>query len=311
LTLPVANAPPFVLDVDTGRVTPISGLKIAGNVVVTVLPAGRDAIVWLYRDRPRRKAPRAEIYLVRHSTTRATRLATAWEAAAAKDGAAVWLKRYVDPRRCSLSEVSLDGSVRQRPRPVPCSARLVDAGAGAVLVDGRTVRDPRSGETLLKATGLWAMLGRYAISSDGSRGPFAVADLQSGQSWPLPYPSKIGGQGGTDEAAVDPRRQLIALSYSDPAYEVTGTQVTDVWLLDPATRRLRQLPDMPAVVSLKRTSLEWTSDGGLVMLAETDGRNIVAVWRLGQRRIKVRSVRIPARNSGSDAFIIWKAPRSQ
>jgi hypothetical protein len=311
LRLLVANAPPFVLNVDTGRITPISGLKIAGNVVVTVLPAGRDAIVWLYRDRPRRKVPRAEIYLVRHGTTRATRLATAWEAAATNGGAAVWLKRYVDARRCSLSEVSLDGTVLQSPRRVPCSQRLVDAGAGAVLVDGKAVRDPRSGETMLEATELWAMVGHYAISSDSSRGPLAVVDQQSGQSSPLPYPSKIGGQGGTDESAVDPRRQLIALSYSDPAYEFTGTQVTDVWLLDPATRRLRQLPDMPAVVSLKRTSMAWASDRGLVMLAETEGRNVVAIWRPGQKRIKVRSVRIPARNSGSDAFIIWRAAPSR
>lgn len=66
---------------------------------------------------------------------------------------------------------------------------------------------------------------------------------------------------------------------------------------------------MPAVVSLKRTSIEWTSYGQLVMLAETDQRNVVAVWRPGEKRIKVRPVRLPVRNSGSDAFVVWRAAR--
>lgn len=304
LKLLVANAPPFVLDVDTGRITRITGLKIRGNVVLTVLPAGRDAIVWLYRDRPRTKVPRAEIYVVRRGTTKAVRLATAWEVAPTADGSAVWLKRYDDARRCSLREVSLEGAERQGPRAVPCSGRLVDAGAGAVLVDGTSVLDPSTGETLLDAPELWAMVGHFAITTEGSRGPLTVVDLQSGERWRSRYPSRIAGQGGTDEATVEARRQLVALSYSNPAYEFTGTQVTDVWLLDPATRRLRQLPDMPAVVSLKFTSMEWTSDGKLVMLAETEGRFVVAVWRPGQERIRVRPVRLPARNSGSDAFVV-------
>jgi len=270
-----------------------------------VQAVGSDAIVWLDRDRPRTALPRAEIYAVRHGSTRATRLASAWEVAPTADGAAVWVKRYETERRCSLFKVSLYGSERQGQRPVPCFTRLVDAGAGAVLVDGGSVSDVITGEKLLDATELLAMVGDYAVSAEGSQGPFTVSHLRAGERWPLRYPSTIAGQGGSDEAAVATERQLIALSYSDPAYQLTGTQVTDVWLLDPASRRLRQLPDMPAAVSLKRTSIEWTSDGRLVMLAETEGRNVVAVWRPGQRRIRVRPVRLPARNSGSDAFVVW------
>lgn len=41
-------------------------------------------------------------------------------------------------------------------------------------------------------------------------------------------------------------------------------------------RRFRHLPDMPAAVSLKFTSMSWTSDGRLVMLARTAGREVVA-----------------------------------
>jgi len=46
-----------------------------------------------------------------------------------------------------------------------------------------------------------------------------------------------------------------------------------------------------------------------VMLAQTDGpsgnRDLLAVWKPGQRHIALRPVRLPARNSGSDAFVIW------
>jgi hypothetical protein len=305
LRLLVANSPPFILNVDTGRITRISGLKIGDNVVLTVFAVGRHAIVWLDRNRPRTTFPRAEIYVVRRGATRATRLATAWEVASAADGSAVWLKRYDDARHCTLREVLLDGTERQSPRPVACSARLVDAGAGAVLVDGTSVRDPSTRETLLVAPDLWAMVGDYAITSEGSQGPFTVSHLRSGERWPLRNPSRIADQGGADEAAVETRRQLVALSYSNPAYGLT--QVTDTWLLDPTTRRLRPLPDMPAIVSIKRTSMEWTSDGRLVLLAKTEGRNVVAVWRPGQKRIRVRPVRLPVRNSGSDAFVVWRA----
>ncbi len=88
-----------------------------------------------------------------------------------------------------------------------------------------------------------------------------------------------------------------------------GIQVTDVWLLDPATRHFRHLPDMPAAVQLKFTSMAWASDSRLVMLAQTSGpsgdRDLVAVWKPGQRQIALRLVRLPARNSGSDAFVVW------
>jgi len=208
-----------------------------------------------------------------------------------------------------LREISLDGSERQPPRPVSCAARLVDASTGALLIDGASIIDPSTGETLLDAIRLWAIVGDFAVTAEGLQGPLAVTDLRSGERWPLRYPSRIGGQGGLDEAAVHPKRALVALSFSDPAYQFGGTQVTDVWLLDPATRQLCHLPDMPAAVSLKFTSMSWTSDGRLVILAETGQRNVVATWRPGRKRIRVRPVRLPARNSGSDAFVVWSAAR--
>jgi len=145
----------------------------------------------------------------------------------------------------------------------------------------------------------------------GSGPPLTVIDLRTGTRWRLPWPSRIRGtdQSGTDQAVVQPGGRLIALDFADPAYALTGIQVTDVWLLDPTTRHFRHLPDMPAAVQLKFTSMAWASDSRVVMLARTSGpsgdRDLVAVWKPGQRQIALRLVRLPARNSGSDAFVVW------
>jgi len=177
-----------------------------------------------------------------------------------------------------------------------------DAGGGAVLVQGRKVVDPDRRRTLFTGGRVWALSGQTALVIRGVRRPLTLTDLRSGAQWSLPWPSQIGG---TDHAVVQPTNESIALSFSDPAYQGGGTQVTDLWLLDPETRSLDHLPDMPAAVSLKFTSMQWTSDGRLVMLAETARRNVVAVWRPGQERIAVKRVPLPLRNSGSDSFVVW------
>ena len=81
--------------------------------------------------------------------------------------------------------------------------------------------------------------------------------------------------------------------------------MTDVWLLDAASGAFNQLPDMPAIVSLKRTSWAWTTDGRLVFLAETVDGTVVGVWKPGDSRIAVKRMKLPERNSGSDSFVPW------
>lgn len=305
LRLLVANNPPFLLDVDTGRRTRIRGLDVRGHAVLSVLAVGKDAIVWLDRAPLTRRVPRAEIYVVRHGRTSATRLATAWQVAPAADGAGVWLTSYRDGRHCTLREVALDGRQLRSPRPVACSTQLIDAGGSALLVQGNSVVDPETRRTLLRSGGVWARAGHFVLTAADVQGPLTLTDLRTGARSRFRYPSQIGGQGGRDQAVVEPRGERMALSFSDPAYELSGTQVTDVWLLETSNRRLQQLPDMPAAVRLKFTSMSWTSDGRLVFLAETHQDEVVAVWRPGQKRIAVRRVRLPARNSGSDSFVVW------
>ena len=305
LRLLVAADPPFLLDVDTGRVKPIAGVQVRDRPVLSVLAVGKDAVVWLARRA--RGALRAEIYVVRRGATNATRLATAWDVASSADGRAVWLKSFADARHCTLRELGLDGRERRRARRVPCSTRLLGVGGGALLLQGSSVIDPRNGRTVSRSGGPWAVAGRFALTG-GSRGGLALKDLSTGGRWQLGWPSAVGGptsQGGVDQAVVRADGRLVAVSFSDPAWQGGGSQVTDVWLLHPATRRFEHLPDMPAFVSLKFTSMSWTSDGQLVMLARTAQHDLVAVWRPGQKRIEVRHVRLPDRNSGSDSFVVW------
>jgi hypothetical protein len=81
--------------------------------------------------------------------------------------------------------------------------------------------------------------------------------------------------------------------------------VLDVWVLDTRTAKLTQVPGMPAFVSLKATSMQWTHDGRLVLLAESDGRAFVAAWRPGQRPLPINPVKLPKRSGGSDAFAVF------
>jgi len=300
LTLLVANDPPILFNVDTGRITPVSGLDARGNPVLSVLAVGKDAVVWLDRRTPVRTVPTAEIYVVRHGLSTAARIASGWDIAPAADGRAVWVKSFAEARHCALRELALSGH-QLRSRPVPCSMRLIDGGSGALLVQGSSVVDPLTRRTLLRTGGLWAVAGSYALTSVGCCHPLTLTNLRSGKRRHLPWPSKITG---SDQAAVQPNHKLVAIDFADPAYQGSGTQVTDTWLLDPATGRIEHMPDMPADVALKFTSMSWTSDGRLVWLAQTAGHDVVAVWRPGQKRIAVRRAQLPVRDSGSDSFVV-------
>jgi hypothetical protein len=306
LRLLVADDPPFVVNVDAGIVTPVTGLNVQGNPVLSVVAVGKDAVLWLDRRAPASQVPRAEIYVVRHGTTDATRIATGWDVAPADNGQAVWLLHFEDAHHCTLSEVGLDGRTLRGPRAVACSTQLIDTGSGAALVQGSSVVDPATGRILLRRGGLWVIAGHRALSSNNSGAPLTLTDLRNGASRRLAWPSRIGS---TDQAVVQANGRLIALDFADPAYQQSGTQVTDVWLLDPATGRFQHLPDMPAAVHLKFTSMAWTTDGRLVMLAGlsggTGGRNVVVVWKPGAKQIALRPVQLPARTSGSDSFVIW------
>src|SRR5262249_49582639 len=210
LRLLVSADPPFVLNVDTGAIRPVAGLEANGNPVLTILPVGQDAVVWLDRGARSGGFPRAEIYLVRHGTTQATRIATGWEVAPADGGHAIWLLSFKDTRHCTLTKIGLDGRTRQRARPVSCSVQLIDAGFGAVLVHSRTVVDPATGRTLLSGGSLWAIAGGRALTSTGSGPPPTPVDPRTRP----PPPPIVGGGGGLAGSVAPISQAPTKLSFS-------------------------------------------------------------------------------------------------
>jgi hypothetical protein len=176
LRLLVANNPPFVINVDTGQVTRIKGLPIRGRAVVNVRRVGSRAVIWV-DDRPQgATVPHASLFVLPPGARVAKRVATGWEVAGSADGRGLWVKAYVSARRCVLREVDFRGRLRRPARTVPCTARLVDVGR-AVVVTRSAVADPGTRRVLLRGSGVWAIAGRYALSSSTPR-RLLVTDLR-------------------------------------------------------------------------------------------------------------------------------------
>ena len=228
--------------------------------------------MWLDRAASATKTPDAEIYVVRRGRTRAVRPARAWQVAPAADGRAVWLKSYTRARRCDLREVALNGRQRRSRAGAPFGAarRL---RRGPLLVQGRAHFDPRTEELLLQAASGQDRPDRARAPGRAAHSPCPTA------GWAMPWPSQIGG---TDQAAVHSNGGSIALSFSDPAHQGGGEQVTDPWLLDRARRALHHLPCRRRSRSSSRAcsgraTAGWSSSQRL-------RQNVVAVWRPGQER---------------------------
>ena len=229
LVLLVSADPPYLLDVDTGRVTPVNGLSVPGpGPVLSVLAVGQDAVVWIDRRPLASGIPDDDIYLVRHGDATATRIAAGSDVQPVAGGRSVWVKSFTGAHHCTLAEIDLAGRHLRGPRPVPCSAALTDPGAGALLVQGGSVIDPASGCVLLRTSSLWAIAGHLALTVGEPPHPLTLTDLRTGTRRALRWPSQVGGPyAGADQAAVDPSAKLIALSFSDPAYEGTGVQIRE------------------------------------------------------------------------------------
>jgi len=125
----------------------------------------------------------------------------------------------------------------------------------------------------------------------------------------LPRPSTAWDS----QPAVDPRGRFVALVFGIPAWYTSSLpkgwkggplQVLDVWILDTQTAKLTQLPGMPAFMAIKRSDVAWTNDGRLVLLGHTNGEDVVAVWRPGQRRLALKTVQLPELDGGSRSFAI-------
>jgi hypothetical protein len=294
LRLLVASNPPFVLDVDTGGVTPVPGVRVMKRGILWVVGVGGRAAIVVAQS-----APDADLYAVRGRRARTSYLGTGRDAAPAGHGQTVWIKSLLGRSHCTLRQVALDGRQLRAPRAFPCAATIYPGGSLGLVVKRTRVIDPLTGRTVLKTPwGVLAAAGEKLLLA-GPDKQFTLIDAGGRVLGRLPWPSILTW---SDQPTVDPRGRFVAVAFADPAWQGGGRQVTDVWLLDTKTKRLTQLPGMPAFVRLKFTSMSWTHDGRLVLLGESSRKAFVAVWRPGQRRLAVKTVHLPERTSGSDSF---------
>jgi hypothetical protein len=302
LRLLVADNPPFVLDVDSGRRSEIMGLPpLPDDALVAVASAGRDAVLWIDSPSSGHSVPAADVYVVRRGTTSARFVVSAWEVASTTDGRALWILRYVDTSHCVLREVGLDGQILSGDRPISCSTRLLGGRFG--VVPGKptdALLDLTIGRDVLHAGGIFAAADPSVL---GSHPPhrLSIINARTGIRRRLRWPSAIGG---LDASATSPNRRVVAVGFGDPAYGI-GSQLLDVWLLDLKTHRMRQLPSMPAVVLLKFTSMTWADNERLVFLAQTKRRTLLAIWRRGAKTLALKALRLRQRHGGSDTFVAW------
>ncbi len=292
LRLLVADDPPFVLDVDSGRSTRVRGLTRLSSVSVSSA-AGKAGVV----------IAGEEVFAVRGRAAHVTRLGPARDAVPSPGGRSVWLKTGAGGTSCMLREVRLDGTATGARSRTPC-ASLIQPGGSVGVVAGRTsVVDPATGRVRYRSRwGILAAAGQKLVLAGPGR-QLTLVDVTTRAERRLSWPSIVTY---TDRPAVDPRGRYVVLAFANPAWPDergdTAGQVMDAWLLDTRTAELTQVPGMPAFVGLKTTSMEWTSDGRLVLLGEDDRRGFVAVWRPGQARLSVKTVKLPRRVGYSDSF---------
>ena len=295
LRLLVASDRPFVLDVDTGSVMPVHGVRTMSRGTLWVVGVGGRSAVVVARS----AWARADVYAIRGRKARVTSLGIGTNTWPAADGRTVWVQSAASGSRCTLRRMGLDGRLLRAPQPFPCAVSDPTAGSLGLVARRTRVLDPHTGRLVLGTRwGVLAAAGTKLVLAGPGR-KLTLLDGVTRAQQRLPWPSILGYH---DRSEVDPRGRFVALGFADPAWHGGGNQALDVWLLDTKTGKLAQLPGMPAFVSLKRTSLAWTDDGRLVLPGESNGRDVVAVWRPGQRRLGLKVVPLPERTGGSDSF---------
>jgi len=304
LRLLVPNNPPIVLDVDSGSVSP-TGVPAMARGALRISGIGGRAAVVVQHSHWQRK----DIYAVRGRDAHVSKLGTGANVWPAADGRSVWVQSVVSRSRCTLRRMGLDGRQLRAPRPFPCATGSDPAVGSLGLVSRRTrVLDPQTGRLVLQTRwGILAAAGPTLVLAGPatvvtSSHQFTLLDATTRSERRFRWPSILPYR---DAPAVDPRGRFVALAFADPTTSFGG-QALDVWLVDTLTGKLTQLPGMPALVSLKRTSMAWTDDGRLVLLSGRNGRYVVAVWRLGQRRLALKTVQLAELDAGSDSFAILR-----
>ena len=294
LRLVVADKPPIVLDIDAAHATPLRRVPRLRRGVLWVVGAGGHSAVVVSRSRSRH----ADLYAVSGREGRVVVLGDGEDVVPAVDGRSVWIKVFARSG-CTLRQRSLEGMDVRAPRAFPCESTIASAGSHGIVVNRTRVIDPRTGQTLLRARwGVLAATGRTLVLA-GPGKTFTIVGGGRRVIRRVRWPSTLAG---LDVPVADPRGRFVALAFADPAL-----QALDVWILDTKTMRLTQLPAMPTLVPLKRTSMAWTRDGRLVLLSQKGGKFVLALWRPGEDRLTVKTLPLrDQRDGSSDSFALLR-----
>jgi hypothetical protein len=297
LRLVVSYGTPVFLDVDTLRVTRVRGAP-AGRVAYVVGVHGRAVVI------ADPFARRGRVYALRGWDLSLSPLGPGSEVVSASDGRSVWIKRIVRPSHCTLRKAGIDGRLLRAPKEFPCSKGIYSGGLLGLGVSSTRIIDPVTRRAVFTTrSGIVAVAGKKVVLTNGPGRQFAVVDTATGTENRFAWPDTPGSLG---QAAVDVQGRFVALEFGNPSWTGPGGQAWDVWLLDTRTAKVTHVPDLPAFVWLKWTTMDWTADGRLVLVTRNDDRQVVAVWRPGQARLHLKTVRIPNRSAAVRTFAILR-----
>ena len=167
--------------------------------------------------------------------------------------------------------------------------------------------DPRTGRirARIRVAGAVDVLSRDRALTNTSPGfpndgsfptGLTLVDLATGTRKRLAWPSIL--QFGYT-VLREPHGPLVAVEFVDPAYpsgQQTIGQAADIWMLDPGTGAFTHVPAFPILEHLKFSSVAWSSDGRLVIVAQGGAfnqpgrRTVIGVWRPRERAVRVRAV---------------------
>ena len=233
----------------------------------------------------------------------------------ALDSTATWVLTWPTGGRCTLR-------LEPSPRPavsVPCGSLGSDTPAGLLVESGDhvLVLDPLTGrirERIRVSGPLVVLPNDLALTSTDPGFPgdssfpanLTLVNLATGSRKRLGWPSILHF---SYSVLPEPHGSLAAIEFIDPAYtpgQDTIGQAADLWMLDPYTGTFTHVPGFPILESVKQSSVAWTADDRLVIVArggaftQPQARTVIGLWRPGQRTIPVRT--LPPLN-GYDQFV--------
>jgi hypothetical protein len=310
------TGPASIVNVDSGRVHAINGLGVPRRqtlwspTLFPIVAAPGGALAVVTRQACQSCTVSKTNYLI-GANGFARKVATLtlardqYTTAQALHSARTWVLTWPRSGRCTLR---LEPSSRPDV-PAPCGSLVSDTPAGLLVNAGKTVLviNPQSGKirVRVRVSGpLDVLPDDLALTSNAPGFPadsssptdLTVINLATGYRRHLRWPSILHF---SYRVIPEPRGSLVAVEFVEPAYtpgrETIG-QATDVWMLDPRTATFTHVPAFPILERLKFSSMAWTADDRLVIVAQggalsqPGNRTVVGVWRPGQRTIRVRAL---------------------